>query len=84
MEQRLRAGVGVTTCVSKGQAASVAEWLRRQTQVLVLFEGVSSNLTGCNCPSSFLVYLHVLQRSTASRIPRGQVNTHEMHSWPSG
>ena len=27
--------------------ASVAEWLRRQTQVLVLFEGVSSNLTGC-------------------------------------
>jgi hypothetical protein len=26
----------------------VAEWLRRQTQVLVLFEGVSSNLTGCN------------------------------------
>jgi hypothetical protein len=25
----------------------VAEWLRRQTQVLVLFEGVSSNLTGC-------------------------------------
>ena len=27
--------------------ASVAEWLRRQTQVMVLFEGVSSNLTGC-------------------------------------
>jgi hypothetical protein len=28
--------------------ASVAEWLRRQTQVLVLVEGVSSNLTGCS------------------------------------
>jgi hypothetical protein len=27
--------------------ASVAEWLRRQTQVLVLFEGGSSNLPGC-------------------------------------
>ena len=28
--------------------ASVAEWLRRQTQVLVNFVGVSSILTGCN------------------------------------
>jgi hypothetical protein len=27
--------------------ASVAEWLRRQTQVLVLVEGGSSNLPGC-------------------------------------
>jgi hypothetical protein len=27
--------------------ASVAEWLRRQTQVLVNFVGVSSILTGC-------------------------------------
>ena len=29
------------------QEASVAEWLRRQTQVLVNFVGVSSILTGC-------------------------------------
>ena len=34
--------------------ASVAEWLRRQTQVLVLFEGVSSNLTGCNLQCELL------------------------------
>jgi hypothetical protein len=37
-------GIYVPIICSK---ASVAEWLRRQTQVLVLFEGVSSNLTGC-------------------------------------
>jgi hypothetical protein len=37
--------------------ASVAEWLRRQTQVLVLFEGVSSNLTGCSFLSLILLFL---------------------------
>ena len=31
----------------QSQEASVAEWLRRQTQVLVNFVGVSSILTGC-------------------------------------
>ena len=34
-------------CCTKPPEASVAEWLRRQTQVLVNFVGVSSILTGC-------------------------------------
>jgi hypothetical protein len=42
--------------------ASVAEWLRRQTQVLVNFVGVSSILTGCTF--CFVCFAGALSRKT--------------------